>query len=136
MFFDLCRTHTLEVKEAIHILKSFKKMKKTDYVMEKGTLGVQFKRSVEVNDKVSVLTVEVKLNHKKGLFGISGNWNFDQVSDNEDENNATLTVLLELMGEAKNYAVEWRNAWLGERKENTNQLEIGFGGGSEDDDDE
>ncbi len=102
-------------------------LKKTDYTIEKGTLKVQFRRGVKVNDKTSSLTVELSLNHKKGLHTINAKWDHDQITFNDEDDYATFETLNELMLEARDYAKKLRKEWEdAQPQKNPDQLGIGF----------
>lgn len=86
-------------------------LKPTDYQIKKGTLPVEFQRGVEINGKASVLTVTLRLNHKKGLHTVFPRLNHDQITGNPEDDAATLEVLTELTTEAIAYAIAWRKEW-------------------------
>lgn len=88
-------------------------MKPTDYVIQEGTLPVQFQRAVRINDTTSQLTVEAKLNNKKGTFVINGKMDFNQVSANDELDIATIEIIADLMMEARNYCLKWLEDWKG-----------------------
>jgi len=108
-------------------------VKKTDYLIERGTETVQIKRAVKINDKAQNLMIELKLNHKKGLYDISFKWNYDGITGDDKLDKATIKVMGELMIEGRDYCMEWKKTWEANRpKEDDGQISMGFGQKKED----
>lgn len=107
-------------------------VKKTDYLIQRGIEKVNIQRAVKINDKSQNLTIELKLNHKKGLYEIAMKWNYDAVTEDDVLDRATIKVMGDLMMEGRNYCIDWREKWLEaqpkENPEDKDQLSMGFGG--------
>ena len=87
-------------------------MKKTDFVINRGTEKLKIERGVKINDKSSSLSIEITLNNKKGIYGMKASWDFSQVTDNEKDDKSTIETIGELMMEARKYCKDWRKNWL------------------------
>lgn len=68
-------------------------MQKGDFVLEKGTLKIDYKRGVVINDKTQNLTVTPSLNHKKGTFSINFKWNMEAITGDDLIDMATLKAM-------------------------------------------
>jgi len=93
-----------------------------------GTLPMTFSRGVQINDKTSNLSVELKLNHKKDLVTIVAKIDNDQMTGDAKLDSAMLETLNELTLEAISQGVKWRNERKKAKEENSDpdQLKIGF----------
>jgi len=87
-----------------------------------------FSRGVQINDKTSNLSVELKLNHKKDLVTIVAKIDNDQMTGDAKLDSAMLETLNELTLEAISQGVKWRNERKKAKEENSDpdQLKIGF----------
>lgn len=73
---------------------------------------LEFNRTVVINEVESTLTVELHLNGKTGTFALKTGLAFNQVTEDEELNGATIEVLGDLTEAAIKYGHEWRSVWL------------------------
>lgn len=86
-------------------------LKKTDYVMSRGTEKIDFKRGVLIDGKTSNLTVVLEMNHKKGLIKVVEKLDDGQILDDMEMNEATFSTLAALRTKALEYGINWRTNW-------------------------
>lgn len=107
-------------------------MKKTDYQIKKGSEKVKFLRGVKINEKDTNLTVELTLNHNKGLYTIQPKISTSEVTGDEKLDRVTCEVVGDLLYEATLYAQNWRMEWLSKQpKEEPGTLPMGFDEGDD-----
>lgn len=99
-------------------------MKKTDYQIKKGNEKIKFVRGVKINDKDTNLTVEITLNHNKGLYTIAPKITTSEVTDDEVLDKATCKVMADLLYEAMQYCIKWRKKI--KENDDAEQLPLGF----------
>ena len=87
-------------------------MKRTDYSIKKGSEKIKFLRGVKINDKDTNLTIEMTLNHNKGLYTIQPKISTSEVAADPVLDKAMCKVVSELLYEATVYATLWRDNWL------------------------
>lgn len=92
-------------------------VKPADYVRVTGTVPEEFIRPVKINDKTQNLVVTLKMNNKKGTFEIITKWNYQQITNNESDDAATLKMYQELMMEARRIGLEWKEEWQNSRSD-------------------
>ena len=97
-------------------------LKKTDYIVSRGTEKIEFKRGVLIDGKQSNLTAVATLNYKRGLIKIEGKLDDGQITGENELDLGTLKTLQDLIIVAKDYAIAWRETW---RKENPNAEQKG-----------
>lgn len=100
------------------------KLKKTDYMMNYGTLKIDFVRGVQIDGKTSNLSVQLSLNYKKDLFSVQPKLDNDQVTNDSALNKATLDTLQELTNEAMLHGIEWRTERKKLKEENSDPDQI------------
>ena len=105
-------------------------MKPTDYVVKRGIEKLLLQRGVDFNGKVSNLTVELKLNHNKGLFAVTPKLTNDQIGDVMVDNEHTMKTLSELSLEAMKKGIAWRTEWKMSRREDDPTQMDAFGPGN------
>lgn len=102
-------------------------MKKTDYQVKKGSEKIKFIRGVKINDKDTNLTIQLSLNHNKGLYTIQPQLTTSEVTGDDTLDKETCKVVGDLLFEATVYAEEWRKEWLTNQPGgDKNQLPMGF----------
>lgn len=92
-------------------------VKKTDYQIKRGSESVEIVRPVKINDKSQNLVIELKLNHKKGLYTIVQKWNYDAITGDDTLDAQTIEVMGELMMEGRDYCLAWREKWEGQNQD-------------------
>lgn len=87
-------------------------MKRQDYQIKRGIEKLKFERSCEINDRDTNLTIELSLNHSKGIYTVQPKVSTGEVTGEPKKDKATCAVVGELLFESIQYANNWRLQWL------------------------
>ncbi len=101
-------------------------MKKTDYQIKKQNTKVTFSRAVKLNDKDMNISIDVTMNHNKGLYTIQPKVATSHVEDTKVKRQALCKTIGDLTYEAIVYAENWRKEWAANQPKDDNQLPMGF----------
>lgn len=95
-------------------------MNKKDYRIKKGPEKVKFLRAVKINDKDTNLSIEVTLNHNKGLYTLQPKVSTSEVSGDATLDKAMCKVVGDLLYEATLYCEKWRSEWRSNQPKDEN----------------
>ena len=100
-------------------------MKKGDFQIKKANEKRKVVRSAKINDKDTEISIEVTLNHNKGLYTLKPLISTSHIEEGDPKKNALCKLVGDLLFEAIKDAEQWREEWLSNRPDQE-PLPMGF----------